>query len=66
MTNFSDPAARALPHLTHAQAALTHAVEVVNERGECEQVHIPAERPLTIYVDKRELVTLMTLGAQPE
>ena len=66
MTNFSDPAARALPHLTHAQAPLTHAVEVVNERGECEQVHIPAERPLTIYVDKRELVTLMTLGAQPE
>jgi FdhD protein len=41
-------------------------VEVVNELGEREQVQIPAERPLTIYVDKRELVTLMTLGAQPE
>ena len=27
---------------------------------------IPAERALTVYVDKRELVTLMTLGAQPE
>ena len=26
----------------------------------------PAERPLTVYVDKRELVTLMTLGARPE
>jgi FdhD protein len=39
---------------------------VVNERGEREQVQIPAERPLTVYVDKRELVTLMTLGAQPE
>jgi FdhD protein len=25
-----------------------------------------AERPLTVYVDKRELVTLMTLGAHPE
>lgn len=46
--------------------ALTHSVEVVNELGEREQVQIPAERPLTIYVDKRELVTLMTLGAQPE
>ena len=27
---------------------------------------IPAERALTLYVDKRELVTLMTLGAHPE
>ena len=56
----------ALPRLTQAQAPLTHHVEVVNERGETEQVQIPAERSLTIYVDKRELVTLMTLGAQPE
>lgn len=55
-----------LPRVTQARAPLTHHVEVVNERGESEQVQIPAERPLTIYVDKRELVTLMTLGAQPE
>lgn len=54
------------PRLTQAQAPLTHAVSVVNEHGETEQVQIPAERPLTVYVDKRELVTLMTLGAQPE
>lgn len=60
------PAVSTLPYLTQAQAPLTHHVEVVNERGESEQVQIPAERPLTIYVDKRELVTLMTLGAQPE
>ncbi len=55
-----------LPRLTQAQAPLTHHVNVINERGESEQLQIPAERPLTIYVDKRELVTLMTLGAQPE
>ncbi|SDZ82486.1 MULTISPECIES: formate dehydrogenase accessory sulfurtransferase FdhD [Acidovorax] len=66
MTDVPDLAAPALPRLTQAQAPLTHAVEVVNERGEREQVHIPAERPLTVYVDKRELVTLMTLGALPE
>jgi FdhD protein len=29
-------------------------------------VHIPGERPLTVYLDKRELVTLMTLGGAPE
>jgi FdhD protein len=62
----TDPATPPLPRLTQAQAPLTHGVEVVNELGEREQVSIPAERPLTVYVDKRELVTLMTLGAQPE
>ena len=55
-----------LPHLTEARAPLTREVDVVNEHGEREAVSIPAERDLTVYVDKRELVTLMTLGARPE
>jgi FdhD protein len=55
-----------LPRLTQARAPLTREVQAVNERGELESVSIPAERALTVYVDKRELVTLMTLGAQPE
>jgi FdhD protein len=55
-----------LPLLTEARAALTREVHTVNERGERETISIPAERPLTVYVDKRELVTLMTLGARPE
>ena len=55
-----------LPHLTQARAPLTSAIEAVNEFGERQSVSIPAERPLTVYVDKRELVTLMTLGAHPE
>ncbi len=55
-----------LPHLTQARAPLTREINVVNEKGEKSLMHIPAERDLTVYVDKRELVTLMTLGAQPE
>ena len=55
-----------LPYLTHAQAPLTSEIEAVNEFGELQKVSIPAERALTVYVDKRELVTLMTLGANPE
>jgi FdhD protein len=55
-----------LPHLTQARVPLTRAVEVMNAQGERESISIPAERDLTVYVDKRELVTLMTLGAQPE
>ena len=54
------------PHLTHAQAPLTCEVSGINEFGEHISVSIPAERALTVYVDKRELVTLMTLGAHPE
>ena len=55
-----------LPKLTQARAPLTRDVLAVNEFGEATPVAIPAERSLTVYVDKRELVTLMTLGAHPE
>jgi FdhD protein len=54
------------PQLSHAAAPLTHDVEVLDERGRLSTIAIPAERPLTVYVDKRELVTLMTLGGAPE
>ena len=54
------------PELTQAQAPLTCEIDAVNEHGDLQRVSIPAERALTVYVDKRELVTLMTLGAHPE
>lgn len=56
----------AKPRLTRSSAALTRTVTVVNEWGESSETQIPAERALTIYLDKKELVTLMTLGAEPE
>ena len=55
-----------LPRLTNAAAALTHEVSVRDEFGAERRIAIPAERALTVFVDKRELVTLMTLGAAPE
>lgn len=55
-----------LPYLTQAKAPLTCEVPAINEFGDLISVSIPAERALTVYVDKRELVTLMTLGAHPE
>ncbi|WP_313703997.1 formate dehydrogenase accessory sulfurtransferase FdhD [Massilia sp.] len=54
------------PLLSDARAHLTHEVEALDERGRRSTISIPAERPLTVYVDKRELVTLMTLGGAPE
>ncbi len=52
--------------MSAASAGLTHEVVSIDERGRPSTLHIPAERPLTVYVDKRELVTLMTLGGAPE
>jgi FdhD protein len=54
------------PYLTQARVPLTHPLQVVNEFGDQVEIAIPSERALTVYVDKREIVTLMTLGAQPE
>ena len=45
---------------------LTFEVEALNERGEALPTPIAGENPLTLYVDKREVVTLMTLGQAPE
>lgn len=55
-----------LPRLTQARAPLVREILAVNEFGESDTIFIPCERALTVYVDKRELVTLMTLGAHPE
>ncbi len=54
------------PRLSGATAALLHEVEVLDEFGAVRRISIPAERALTVFVDTRELVTLMTLGAAPE
>ena len=54
------------PRLTQAHCELLREIQVLDEYGDCRTIHIPAERPLTVFVDKHELVTLMTLGACPE
>jgi FdhD protein len=43
-----------------------HKTHVLDEFGETREIALTSERPLTIYLDKFEIVTLMTLGAQPE
>ena len=56
----------ARPKLTNAARPATFEVEACNERGEMVPTSIAGEHPLTLYVDKREIVTLMTLGHAPE
>jgi FdhD protein len=55
-----------LPLLSQASRPLTFQITVVNEKGEALPISIAGEHPLTLYIDKREIVTLMTLGAWPE
>jgi FdhD protein len=54
------------PRLTQARGELLREIRILDEYGEQRTIPIPSERPLTVFVDKRELVTLMTLGAIPE
>jgi hypothetical protein len=56
----------AKPKLTNAARPATFDVEAYNERGEMVPTAIAGEHPLTLYLDKREIVTLMTLGHAPE
>ena len=59
-------AARKKPQLTDAARPATFEVEAYNERGEMVPTAIAGEHPLTLYLGKREIVTLMTLGHAPE
>jgi len=54
------------PLLSAAARPATFAVRAVDENGEPRETSIAGEHPLTLYVDKRELLTIMTLGAAPE
>jgi FdhD protein len=54
------------PQLTAAARPATFDVEALNERGEAVPTPIAGEHALTLYLDKREIVTLMTLGQAPE
>lgn len=54
------------PSMTDAGLRPTWEVTAVDEFGQPQAANIAGERPLTLYVDKRELVTLMTLGCAPE
>ena len=54
------------PKLTAAASDSMRKISIVDELGVRQTIYIPAERPLTVLLDDRELVTLMTLGASPE
>jgi FdhD protein len=66
------PASRGLakvpgaPRLSSASAAPLREIGACDEHGATRMLYLPIERPLTLVVDGREIVTLLTLGAAPE
>jgi len=54
------------PEMTNAGLPATSTVLATDEYQNTRELHIAEERPLTLYIDSYEIVTLMTLGTQPE
>ncbi len=55
-----------LPELTDQGLAYSEPLTAIDENGEARSIELVGEKPLTIYVDKQEIVTLMTMGTHPE
>lgn len=62
---FETPA-RYRPSMTSAGLEPARSIVAVDEYGQTRELDVAGEAPLTLYVDKREIVTLMTLGSYPE
>jgi FdhD protein len=54
------------PLLSCATCELLREIPTIDHQGMHRCILVPVERPLTIFVDDRELATLMTLGSAPE
>ena len=54
------------PRLSRTSVPSVLHVGAIDENGNTQQIGIAGEYPLTLYVDGREIITLMTLGQMPE
>jgi FdhD protein len=59
-------ARRHAPLLSNAGRPAMIDVQAIDETGAVRVTPIAGEHPLTVYVDRREILTLMTLGGAPE
>ena len=54
------------PEMSDCGLRPSHEVVAVDEYGQPRSGHVAGERALTLFLDDREIVTLMTLGTHPE
>jgi len=52
--------------MTRARRPATETTTVIDHEGQSREVEVPGEHALTLYLNKQEIVTLMTLGQAPE
>jgi FdhD protein len=45
---------------------LTQCVTGIDQTGANVEIKVPMERPLTLYLNAQEIVTMMTIGDHPE
>ena len=45
---------------------LTQRVSGIDQTGATVEIKVPVERPLTLYLNAQEIVTMMTIGDYPE
>src|ERR1700751_2238894 len=49
-----------------ADPRLTQRVSGIDQSGAKVEINVPMERPLTLYLNAQEIVTMMTIGDYPE
>jgi FdhD protein len=49
-----------------ANPKLTRAVDGIDQAGNAVCISVPVERPLTLFLNKREIVTMMTISDYPQ
>ena len=60
------PAAEFLVAPDPNDPALTKAVDAIDHTGATVPIRVPVERPLTLFLNGQEIVTLMTIGDRPD
>ena len=55
-----------LPAMSRAGLDPAEPVTSIDEYGNLREGYLAAERPLTVYLNKNEIITLMTMGTEPE
>jgi FdhD protein len=54
------------PEMSNAGLGFSKPAIAIDEHREPREIELVGERALTLYVDKQEIVTLMTMGTHPE
>ena len=61
-----EAAQKPIIEMSDAGIMRSNTVTVLDEKKTMREIELVTERPMTLYVDKQEIVTLMSMGTHPE